>query len=637
MSRVTTPSQAQPGHSLLGEEAVAAFREGRHTRLYQCLGGQRMEVAGSSGVQFAVWAPNATSVAVMGSFDAWQGSALVPRGDGSGIWEGFLAGLERGDLYKYRIARDGYVMDKGDPFARRWEIPPGTATVLWWDDYRWGDETWMRERAGRNALDAPWSIYELHTGSWQRKADGSWPSYRELAGPLADYAVAMGYTHVEFLPLMEHPFYGSWGYQITGYFAPTARYGDPSGLKALIDHLHQRGIGVLLDWVPSHFPDDAHGLTYFDGSYLFEHADPQRGYHPEWHSYEFDYGRGEVRSFLLSSAHFWLDEFHADGLRVDGVASMLYLDYGRARGQWRPNVQGGNEDLDAVTLLKDLNRSVYSDHPDVQLIAEESTAWPMVSRPVHDGGLGFGMKWNLGWMHDTLTYFGLDPIHRKGAHDRLTFPIWYAFGENFVLPLSHDEVVYGKASLLAKMPGEPRQQMANLRLLFGYMFAHPGKKLMFMGDEIGQPTEWDHDGAIDWARTSQPDHQGLQRWVRDLNTLYRGEPALHGLDFDASGFQWIDFQDREHSVISFLRRGGHGETVMVVCNFTPVARSNYRIGVPHSGYWHEILNSDASLYGGAGGGNAGGVESAPVPAHGHYDSVNLWLPPLGILFLQPHR
>jgi 1,4-alpha-glucan branching enzyme len=493
----------------------------------------------------------------------------------------------------------------------------------------------MASRSAHNALGAPMSVYEVHLGSWRRDDAACLPTYRAIAQPLAEYARDHGFTHVELMPVTEHPFYGSWGYQTTGYFAPTARYGTPQDFMFLVDVLHQHGVGVILDWVPSHFPTDGHGLAYFDGTHLFEHADPRQGFHPEWNSSIFNYDRHEVRSFLLSSAMFWLGEYHIDGLRVDAVASMLYLDYGRKVGEWIPNVHGGKENLGAIKFLRHLNESVYRDHPDVQMIAEESTSWPMVSRPVYLGGLGFGMKWNMGWMHDTLDYLRYDPVYRKYHHDRLTFSIWYAFFENFVLALSHDEVVHGKASLIGKMPGDSWRQFANLRLLYGYMWGHPGKKLLFMGCEFGQRREWTHEGQLEWEVLRFPEHAGVQRWVTDLNALYRAEPALHELDFDKAGFEWVDCSDAEASAISFLRRSRAGRPVLVVCNFTPVPRMNYAVGVPEGGYWRELLNGDAPIYGGSGIGNLGGVEAAPVGAHGRFHSVVLTLPPLAAIFLSP--
>jgi 1,4-alpha-glucan branching enzyme len=622
--------------SLLAEQDIYYFREGSHSRLYRVLGAHPEIVDGRSGVHFAVWAPNAERVTVIGDFNGWDRDAhpLSVRGDSSGIWEGFIDGVEHGAAYKYHIRshQRGYEVDKADPFGFYAETPPRTASRVWSLDYEWGDGEWMQRRAEINALDAPWSIYEVHLGSWTRTEDGRSLTYREIAEPLAAYVAEMGFTHVEFLPLMEHPFFGSWGYQTVGYFAPTARYGTPQDFMHLIDVLHRHGIGVILDWVPSHFPSDEHGLAYFDGTHVFEHADSRKGYHPEWHSYVFNYGRNEVRAFLLSSALFWLDKYHADGIRVDAVASMLYLDYARREGEWIPNEYGGKENLEAISFLRKLNEATYGYYPDTQVIAEESTAWPMVSRPVHLGGLGFGMKWNMGWMHDTLAYMAEDPIHRKYHHHQLTFSILYAFTENFVLPLSHDEVVYGKGSLIRKMPGDDWQKFANLRALFGYMFLHPGKKLLFMGGEFGQWNEWHHEVGLDWNLLDQPLHAGLKRWVRDLNTFYRGEPSAHQLDFSDRGFEWIDCNDSEESVISFVRKDATGTGMtLVVVNFTPVPRLTYQIGVPREGHWAEVLNSDAELYGGSGLGNLGGAHTAPVGAHGRYHSLLLTLPPLGIL------
>jgi len=611
------------------------FREGTHGHLYERLGCH----LGSDGAHFAVWAPNARRVTVVGDFNRWDRDAapLSARADGTGIWEASIPGVKRGNAYKFRIESryGGYAIDKADPFAFYAETPPGTASRAWTLDYDWGDGDWMATRRARNALDAPISIYEVHLGSWRRAPNGGFLPYRTVAPALAEYVASLGFTHVELLPICEHPFYGSWGYQTTGYFAPTARYGEPQDFMYLVDVLHRHGIGVILDWVPSHFPSDGHGLAYFDGTHLFEHADPRQGFHPEWDSAIFNYGRHEVRSFLLSSALFWLDKYHVDGLRVDAVASMLYLDYGRREGEWITNAFGGKENLEAIAFLRTLNEAVYREHPDVQTIAEESTAWPLVSRPVHLGGLGFGMKWNMGWMHDTLEYFAQDPIHRKYHHNQLTFSIWYAFHENFVLPLSHDEVVYGKRSLAAKMPGDPWQRLANLRALLGFMWAHPGKKLLFMGGELAQAREWVHDGALQWEMLSDAGRAGVQRWVADLNRLYRAEPALHQLDFDQAGFEWIDCHDGDASVVSFVRkpRAG-GRPLLVVCNLTPVPRANYAVGVPTSGFWREVLNSDAPLYGGSGMGNLGGMEAAPASAHGRFQSLTLTLPPLAVLFFR---
>jgi 1,4-alpha-glucan branching enzyme len=620
----------------LSDQDLYLFNEGSHLRLYEKLGSQLGTVEGVEGAQFAVWAPNAARVSVVGDFNGWdrERHPLRQRAD-SGIWEAFVPGVGPGARYKYHLVSSlgGYAVDKADPFAFHAEVPSHTASIVWSLDYHWADEEWMRSRGGRSALEAPMAIYEVHLGSWRR--DGSAADrllgYRELAPLLADYVHEMGFTHVELLPLMEHPFYGSWGYQTTGYFAPSSRYGTPQDLMYLIDHLHQRGIGVILDWVPSHFPTDEHGLGFFDGTHLFEHGDPRQGIHPDWDSFIFNYGRHEVRSFLLSSALYWLDEYHVDGLRVDAVASMLYLDYSRKEGDWIPNRHGGRENLEAIDFLRRLNKEVYQAHPDVQTVAEESTSWPMVSRPTHLGGLGFGMKWDMGWMHDTLQYMSHDPIHRKFHHNELTFRTIYAFHENFVLPLSHDEVVHGKGSLLGKMPGDEWQKFANLRVLLGYMYTQPGKKLLFMGGELGQRKEWSHDSDLEWHLLEQKEHKGLQRWVRDLNTLYRGEPALHQLDCEASGFEWIDCNDAERSTLAYLRRGRATQDVVVVFNFTPVPRENFRVGVPHPGHWREILNSDAPLYGGSGQGNLGGIRSAPVSCRGHAQSIVITLPPLSVV------
>ena len=627
--------RALPASAALSDHDVYLLREGTHTRLYEKLGAHIRRDGKESGAAFAVWAPNAEAVSVMGDFNGWDRARhpLAPRPDGAGIWEGFIGGIGSGARYKYHIAsrHNGYRADKGDPFAFSWEAPPLTASRVWDLDYDWGDADWMAARRARNALSAPMSTYEMHTGSWRRRDGSAFLTYRELAAELPAYIADLGFTHVEFLPLTEHPFYGSWGYQTTGYFAPTARYGTPQDFMYLVDCLHRHGIGVILDWVPSHFPGDEHGLAYFDGTHLYEHSDPRQGYHPEWSSYIFNYGRNEVRSVLSSSARFWLDKYHVDGLRVDAVASMLYLDYARRGGEWVPNRFGGRENLDAIDFLRHLNETAYRDFPDTQTIAEESTAWPMVSRPVYVGGLGFGLKWNMGWMHDTLAYMAHDPVYRRHHQHEITFSIWYAFSENFVLPLSHDEVVYGKRSLLDKMPGDDWQRFANLRLLLGYMWMHPGKKLLFMGGEFAQGREWNHDQSLDWHLLDYPPHRQMQQWVRDLNRLYRDEPALHATDSNAEGFEWVDTGDSANSVISFLRRGGGGATILVACNFTPVPRHNYRVGVPGGGLWREILNSDAASYGGSGQGNLGGLDAAPIPSAGRHHSLNATLPPLGIV------
>jgi 1,4-alpha-glucan branching enzyme len=626
--------------TLLAENDLYLFNEGSHFRLYEKLGAHTMAVDGQVGFYFAVWAPNAKQVSVIGDFNTWDKSShkLSPRGK-SGIWEGFIPELSKGSVYKYHIIshQGKYEVDKRDPFAFYNEIPPRTASMAWDLDYTWGDQIWMAKRHENNALDDPISIYEVHVGSWRRVPDQGNRSlnYRELAPILTQYVQQMGFTHVEFLPIMEHPFYGSWGYQITGYFAPTSRYGTPQDLMYLVDYLHQHGIGVILDWVPSHFPDDEHGLGFFDGTHLYEHADPRKGLQPDWNSLIFNYGRDEVRSFLLSSALFWLDKYHADGLRVDAVASMLYLDYSRKEGEWIPNKYGSRENIEAIAFLRRFNEEIYKSYPDVQTVAEESTAWPMVSRPVYVGGLGFGMKWDMGWMHDTLQFMSKDPIFRKYHHNSLTFRTIYAFSENFVLPLSHDEVVHGKGSLLGKMPGDDWQKCANLRLLLSYMYAQPGKKLLFMGGEFGQWREWQHDESLDWNLLVYPRHTSIQKWVEDLNRLYRTEPTLHELDCNPAGFEWIDCNDNERSTISLIRKANSSDDiVLVVLNFTPVPHHNYRVGVPRGGFWKEILNSDANLYGGSGQGNLGGVEASPVPFHGRNNSINIVLPPLAAVFFK---
>jgi 1,4-alpha-glucan branching enzyme len=623
-----------------GAQDVHLFHEGTSYRAYRTMGAHLSTVEGRPGAAFAIWAPNAVGVSVMGDFNEWsQVAHPLTQIPGSGIWRGFIPGVGNGTVYKYHLrSRNGHAVDKADPFGFLHERPPRTGSVVCEAEYRWGDQAWMRERRERNALSSPMSVYEVHLGSWRRvpEEENRPLGYREAAPLLADYAAEMGFTHVELMPLCEHPFYGSWGYQTTGYFAPTSRFGTPEDLMFLVDTLHQRGIGVILDWVPSHFPTDEHGLAWFDGTHLFEHADRRQGHNPEWDSFVFNYGRHEVRSFLLSSALFWLEQFHLDGLRVDAVASMLYLDYSRKPGEWIPNRHGGRENLEAVDFLRQLNEVVYREHPDVQTVAEESTAWPAVSRPVYVGGLGFGMKWDMGWMNDTLRYFSTDPIYRKYHHRDVTFRMMYAFTENFVLPLSHDEVVHGKRALLEKMPGDDPARFANLRLLYGYMWAQPGKKLLFMGGELAQRQEWSHERSLDWHLLDFAPHAGVRAWVRDLNRLVVGEPALHANDFDPSGFEWIDCNDADAGVLSFVRQAGPGHRpIVVVLNFTPVARQAYRIGVPRGGTWRELLNGDATLYGGGGWGNLGAVEAAPVSAHGRPFTLALTLPPLSALFLGP--
>lgn len=630
--------------SLFSEYDIFLFKKGEHYRLFEKLGSHLLEVEGVAGCFFAVWAPNAREVSVVGDFNGWdrQTHPMKARWDQSGIWEVFIPGVSQGQHYKYHIHSNerGYQVQKADPYAFYGEKPPKTASVVWDLDYEWGDAAWMAERSGRNAPGAPFAIYEVHPGSWRRIPEDNNRSldYRELAHQLGDHVTENGFTHVELMPVMEHPFFGSWGYQITGYFAPTSRYGTPQDFMYLVDHLHQRGIGVILDWVPSHFPGDEHGLAYFDGTHLYEHADPKKGFHPDWNSFIFNYGRNEVQCFLFSNALYWLNVFHADGLRVDGVSSMLYLDFGRKEGEWIPNKYGNRENLEAISFLRRFNEIIYKEHPDIQSIAEESTAWPMVTRPTYSGGLGFGFKWKMGWMHDTLDYFSLDSIYRKYNHDKITFSIWYAFTENYVLPLSHDEVVYGKCALLRKMPGDEWQKFANLRLLFGFMYTHPGKKLIFMGGEFGQWDEWDHEKSLDWHLLGFEPHQGLLKWVRDLNHFYRNESALFEVDFEDSGFQWVDCHDSDTSVVSYLRRNRAGDSaVLTVCNTTPVPRHNYKVGVPESGFWEEALNSDGKDYGGSGQGNMGGMEAVPVAVHGHFQSLTLTLPPLSAIIFRKRK
>lgn len=624
-------------HSLLTADDLFLFNQGTHFQIHHKLGAHPTTFDGQPGTFFAVWAPNANWVSVIGDFNGWNTAhhPLRPRGN-SGIWEGFIPGVGRGAAYKFHIGSHhrGYRVDKADPYGLWHETPPRTASLVWELDYQWGDEEWMRTRAQRTRLSAPMSIYEVHLASWARKPEegNRFLTYRELADRLVPYVADLGFTHVELLPITEHPFFGSWGYQTTGYFAPSSRYGTPQDLMHLIDRFHQAGIGVILDWVPSHFPADEHGLAFFDGTHLYEHEDLRKGFHPDWNSYIFNYGRHEVVSFLLSSAYHWLDTYHVDGLRVDAVASMLYLDYSRKAGEWIPNRYGGNENLEAIDFLRQFNAMVYERFPDVQTIAEESTAWPLVSRPTYLGGLGFGLKWDMGWMHDTLKYLALDPVHRKYHHNNLTFRMLYAWTENYCLPLSHDEVVHGKGSLLARMAGDEWQKFANLRALYAYMFTQPGKKLLFMGGELGQWREWNHESSLDWHLLAYPRHEGVARLVRDLNTLYRATPALHQLDCHPAGYEWIDANDSDTSVLTYLRWDEqHRQVVLVACNFTPVPRPGYRIGVPRPGFWREVVNTDASAYGGSGLGNLGGVESEPIPWHGREHSLPVLLPPLAVV------
>ena len=634
-----------PPADALGAADLHLFAEGTHARLYEKLGAHAATENGRIGTRFTVWAPNAETIDVVGDWTDWRPGAVPLRAiaDGNGVWQGFAADVGPGQRYKFLIRSryQGYTVAKADPFAFASELPPATASVIAaLDHHTWGDAAWMARRKQRNALDAPQSIYEVHLGSWMR--DPAHPtqflSYRDLAPRLVEHVQRTGFTHIELMPIAEHPFYGSWGYQVTSFYAPSARYGSPQDFMFLIDTLHQHGIGVILDWTPAHFPEDEHGLVYFDGTHLYEHSDPRQGHHPEWGSALFNYDRNEVRSFLISNATFWLDRYHIDALRVDAVASMLYLDYGRKAGEWIPNVHGGKENLAAIDFLRTFNLAVYRQHPDVQTIAEESTSWPMGSRPTYAGGLGFGMKWDMGWMHDTLSYFALDPIHRRYQHNKLTFRGLYAFSENFVLPLSHDEVVYGKRSLLDKMPGDLWQKFATVRLLYAYMWAQPGKKLLFMGGEFGQWREWSHDRSLDWHLLREsPLHGQLQLLVGELNRQYRDEPALHQLDTDPAGFEWIAADDNENSVYAFLRKAREPglPPILAVFNNTPLPRFNYRLGVPREGVWAEVLNSDAGAFGGSNHGNIGGVEATPVPSHGRPFSLNLTLPPLGALFLKP--
>ncbi|MEM9917947.1 MAG: 1,4-alpha-glucan branching protein GlgB [Bacteroidota bacterium] len=628
--------------SLITDEDIALFQAGKHYRLYQVLGSQTCSFEGQKGTFFAVWAPNAERVSLIGNFNAWNGSEhpMFSRWDGSGIWELFVPDIGHGMLYKYEIiARDGSRLEKSDPFAKFCEVPPKTASIVWEiDDYKWKDKKWMTARKKKAGKPEPYSVYEVHLGSWKKlHEDGNRSlSYRELADELVAYVKEMNYTHVELMPVMEHPYFPSWGYQITGYFAPTSRFGVPQDFMYLMDAFHKAGIGVLLDWVPSHFPEDAHGLADFDGTHLYDHADPRQGFHPDWKSCIFNYGRHEVRSFLISNALFWLDKYHVDGLRVDAVASMLYLDYSREEGQWVPNKYGGNENLEAISFLKEFNETVYHEYPDAVTIAEESTSWTGVSRPTYTGGLGFGQKWMMGWMHDTLEYFSREPIHRRFHHNEITFSLVYAFTENFMLPLSHDEVVHGKGSLMDSMPGDEWQRFANLRALFGQMFTHPGTKLLFMGSEFAQTSEWSIEKGLEWWLLDYDFHKGVQRWVRDLNELYRGTPALYRKGFEPDGFEWIDYGDHQNSVLVYLRKGAEKDKpVLVICNLTPVVRENYKIGINQRKSWKELLNSDAKKYGGSGLTIKGSLKPKKEKEkwHDRDYSLTLTLPPLGIVVL----
>ena len=623
--------------SLFTDFDINLFKAGKHYRLYEKFGSHITTLDGEEGTYFAVWAPSAKAVSVTGDFNFWlEGDHhLNVRWDGSGIWEGFIPNVKKGSVYKYKIqsSENDVITEKADPFARRCEHPPKTASVVWEDEYKWQDKKWMKNRKKNNALDAPFSVYEVHLGSWKKQIEENrFLSYNELAEELVNYVADMNFTHVEFMPIMEYPYDPSWGYQLTGYFAPTSRFGYPDEFKFLVDKFHEKGIGVLLDWVPSHFPSDDHGLGYFDGSHLYEHPDRRKGYHQDWKSLIFNYGRNEIKAFLISNAIFWLDQYHADGLRVDAVASMLFLDYSRDEGQWEPNIFGGNEYLEAIEFIKEMNAAVYEAFPDVQTIAEESTSFPKVSRPIYDGGLGFGMKWMMGWMHDTLDYFAKEPVYRKHHQNDLTFSLNYAFTENFMLPLSHDEVVYGKKSIVSKMPGDEWQKFGNLRLMYSLMYTHPGTKLLFQGGEFGQTSEWNFNGSLDWHLLEYDVHKGAQSLVRDLNKLYKKEPALHQKQFSHEGFEWIDHGDHQNSVMSYIRKGNDEKNnVIVILNLTPVPRKCYRIGLPKAGTLKEIFNSDAKNYNGTGDFNNKSLKSDEKEWNNRKNSIELSLPPLGML------
>ncbi len=642
MAKTKKQKQTTEEHfSLFTDYDISLFKAGKHFHLYNKLGAHIAMHSGENGVYFSVWAPNARQVSVVGNFNGWnrQSHPMNVRWDGSGIWELFVPGIGQGEYYKYYIeSHNGYTVEIGDPYAYHWENPPATASVAWSLDYTWTDKKWLTERSKKHPLEKAISVYEMHPGSWRRKQEDGierFLSYRELAKELPAYCKYMGFTHVELMPVMEHPFYGSWGYQVTGYFAPSSRYGMPQDFMHLVGELHKAGIGVILDWVPSHFPTDEHGPGYFDGTHLYEHEDPRKGYHQDWQSFIFNYGRNEVRAFLISNALFWLDKYHIDGLRVDAVASMLYLDYSRKEGEWLPNEYGGRENLDAVSFLKELNEAVHSHHTGTITIAEESTAWPAVTHPVSAGGLGFDMKWMMGWMNDTLAYFSKDPIYRSHHQNMLTFNIYYAFSEKFMLPLSHDEVVYGKKSLINKMPGDDWQQFANLRLLYAYMYSNPGAKMIFMGGEFAQRHEWRHDFSLDWHENSYPSHNGVQQLLRELNRLYASEPALYEQNFSPDGFEWIDFNDITNCVLCWLRKGMNPENnIVVIANFTPAPRKNYRLGVPERGYYREIFNSDDKAYWGSGLINNKTLETAPLARHGRSQSLSFTLPPLGLVMLK---
>lgn len=630
MSKVIT-------HSLFSDFDINLFKSGKHFRLFEKLGAHLLEIDGVTGVYFAVWAPTAHSVCVIGDFNFWTDGEhqLQVRWDSSGIWEGFIPNVSQGTAYKYKIHSNngGIITEKADPFAFYCEKPPHTASVVWDLEYKWDDEKWMENRKSHNDLDKPYSVYEVHLGSWKRHSDGNrFLTYSEFGYDLVAYVKEMGFTHVEFMPVMEYPYDPSWGYQLVGYFAPTSRFGTPQEFMNLVNKFHEAGIGVILDWVPSHFPDDAHGLGFFDGTNLYEHPDRRKGYHPDWKSLVFNYGRNEVRSFLISNAIFWLQNYHIDGLRVDAVASMLYLDYSRNEGEWEPNIYGGRENLDTISFLKDFNEAIYLNFPGVQTIAEESTSYPMVSRPTSMGGLGFGMKWMMGWMHDTLNYFQKETVYRKYHQNELTFSMTYAFSENFMLPLSHDEVVYGKKSIAGKMPGDEWQKFANLRLLYGYMFTHPGTKLLFMGSEFGQTTEWNFQSSLDWHLLEYPFHKGVKKLITDLNHLYKKQPALYEKQFSPEGFEWISYSDHQNAVMSYIRKGNNSsDDLVVICNFTQIIRHNYRIGLSRKGKLEELFNSDHPIYGGSGVANSQVMTIESMPYDGRDYSIELVLAPLSIL------
>ena len=624
-------------HSLFSEFDINLFKAGKHYRLYEKFGSHPITLNKVKGTYFAVWAPGAKQVSVIGDFNFWKdGEHLLDvRWDGSGIWEGFIPNVEKGNLYKYKIRsnHNDIITEKADPYARRCEHPPNTASVVWEDDYKWQDQSWLQKRKKNNSLKAPYSVYEVHLSSWKKKTEENRSlSYWELATELVSYVKEMGFTHVEFMPIMEYPYDPSWGYQITGYFAPTSRFGYPDEFKFLVDKLHENDIGVILDWVPSHFPEDSHGLGYFDGTHLYEHPDPRRGYHPDWKSLIFNYSRNEVRAFLISNALYWLEQFHIDGLRVDAVASILYLDYSREEGEWEPNEYGENKNLQAISFLEELNKEVYASFPDVQTIAEESTAYSGVSKPVFLGGLGFGMKWMMGWMHDTLQYFSKEPIYRKHHQNNITFSLTYTFTENFMLPLSHDEVVYGKHSILGRMPGDEWQRFANLRLLYGYMFTHPGTKLLFQGCEFGQSEEWNFQNSLDWHLLDYAPHKGIQEVIKALNKFYRAEPALYENQFVPDGFEWIDYNDAENSVISFIRKGNEPkDNLIIVCNLTPIPRENYRVGLPKKGVLKEVFNSDKKKFYGSGKYINKSIKTTEHKWHSRNYSAVIDIPPLAMV------